>query len=195
MAELLATYTIRKSGLWNTRHEITGPEGKLGVLSMRRNGWGMVVSGVYQPEKGEVLSLRRDPGILRGQFSLWTEGREWLGSSLRSRFFRREIAFSTGNKPFRLLPLAGFGKGWRMLAPKTGEMARLIPGFLGRKTRLEVYRRVDTELWIFAYFVGSQAMAETWWPSRADEGESDSVPTSAPSAPPSPPGSAPSSKA
>ncbi len=177
MAELLATYTIRKSGLWNTTHEISGPEGKLGVLTMRRNGLGMVVSGAYRPEKGEVLLFRRDPGILRGQFSLWTEGREWLGSSLRSSFLRREIAFSTGNKPFRLLPLASFGKGWRMLAPKTGELARLIPGFLGRKTRLEVFRRVDTELWVFAYFVGSQASWETWWPGRADDGESDSVPT------------------
>jgi hypothetical protein len=177
MAEVLATYTIHKRGWWNTTHELQGPEGKLGTLLMQRNGWGMVVRGTYRPEKGEVLSFRRDPGILRSQFSLWTENREWLGSSLRSSFFRREIAFSTGNKPFRLLPLANFGRGWRMLAPKTGELARLLPNWTGSKTRLEVYRRVDPELLVFAYFIGSQVFKESWWPGRADDGDSESIPS------------------
>ena len=97
------------------------------------------------PEKGERLVLRREPGILRSQYSLWTEGREWLGSSLRPGFVQREIALSSGAKSYRLLPTASFGRGWRMLAPKTGEMARILHDGLGR-SRIEVYRRVDTEL-------------------------------------------------
>ena len=37
----------------------------------------------------EYTLVIRDPGLLRSQFSVWTEGREWLGSSLRWGWTRR----------------------------------------------------------------------------------------------------------
>ena len=84
MADPLATYHIRSRGWWTRTHDFTDAEGQpLGRLTVRRNSWGLVVSGEYRPEKGEILRIRRDPGLLRAQFSLWTEGGEWLGSSLR----------------------------------------------------------------------------------------------------------------
>jgi len=175
-AEAIATYRTRARGLPRSAYEIEGPDGKLGLLRVRRNGAGMIVGGRFEPVKGEVLTFRREPGILRGQFSLWTEGREWLGSSLRPGFVQREIALSTGAKSFRLLPTSSFGRGWRMLAPKTGEMARILPDGFGR-SRIEVYRRVDTELLLFAFFLSTQVQCESWWPARADEGESETIPT------------------
>jgi hypothetical protein len=169
MAETISTYTTRVSGLWSTRHEIHGPEGLLGTLSIERNARGTIVGGRYAPAKGEVLRFRRDPGLLRSQFSLWTDGREWLGSSLRWSFLRREISMATGNKPYRLVPLPGFRRGWRMFAPKTGEMARITPSTLRRSTRIDVFRRVDFELVVFAYFLGSQVYLESLWPGRSEE--------------------------
>lgn len=175
MAELVATYEVRVSGLWNTRHTVLGPEGELGVLTVERNGKGLITSGTWNPKKGEVLHLRRDPGLLRSQFSLWTEGREWLGSSLRWSFVGREIAVATGNKPYRLVPVPGFRRGWRMLAPKTGELARLQPAPFGRRARIEVSRRVDFELLMFAYFLGAQIWVESFWPGQAQEADQESV--------------------
>ena len=177
MAELIATYRTRVSGLWNTRHTISTAEEELGVLAIQRNGKGMIVRGTYTPKKGEVLHFRRDLGLLRSQFSLWTEGREWLGSSLRWSFLRREIAMATGNKPYRLLPLPGFRRGWSMVAPKTGEMARITPLPLRRASRIEVFRRLDFELLLFAYFLGSQIYTESFWPGREVLSEQESVPT------------------
>jgi hypothetical protein len=177
MPEVIATYSIRVTGLWNTRHALSKNGTALGVLTIERNGKGMIVRGTYTPEKGEVLHFRRDPGLLRSQFSLWTEGREWLGSSLRWSFLRREIAMATGNKPYRLLPRPGFRRGWSMYAPKTGEMARITPRFLQRGTQIEVFRRLDFELVLFAYFLGSQIYPESFWPGKEVSGEQESVPT------------------
>lgn len=177
MAEVVANYEVRVSGLWHTRATISGPEGKLGVLEFQRGAWGLVVWGKYVPEKGEVLHMRRDPGILRSQFSLWTEGREWLGAALRSSFLGREIAIPTGNKPYRLVPLPRFGRGWRLMAPKTGEMLRFSPTLLGRRTRIAVLRRIDFELVVFAYFLGSQIYRESWWPGRLEEADQESFST------------------
>jgi hypothetical protein len=176
MAERIATYHTRAHGFPRSAHEIDGPDGRLGVLHVERNGAGMIVRARFVPEKGERLAIRREPGILRSQYSLWTEGREWLGSSLRPGFVRREIALSTGAKSYRLLPTASFGRGWRVLAPKTGEMARILPDGLGR-SRIEVYRRMDAELLLFAFFLSVQVRGESWWPARADEGESETIPT------------------
>ncbi|MEZ5974749.1 MAG: hypothetical protein R3E96_07865 [Planctomycetota bacterium] len=62
------------------RHTIQDSEGRtLGVLTVTRNWRGMVIAGEYSPEKGEKLLLRREPGLQRAQFSLWTGDREWLG--------------------------------------------------------------------------------------------------------------------
>jgi hypothetical protein len=177
MPQAIATYTIRVSGFMSTRHEIQSDTGPLGVLTIRRNGKGLIVAGRYEPVKGEVLALRRDPGLLRSQFSLWTEGREWLGSSLRWSFVGREIALSTGTKPYRLVPLPGFRTGWRMVAPKTGDMARIRTSIFRRGSRIEVYRRVDFELVLFAYFLGWQLRLESLWPGREVEPEAENLTT------------------
>ncbi len=160
--EISSLYEVSISGLWAPRHTISGPDGPLGVLTVERNSRGMVTAGTYRPEKGEVLYFRRDPGLLRSQFSLWTEGHEWLGSSLRWNVVRRDIQLHTGSKPLRLLPIPGFRRGWQLVAPKTGEMARVTHSL--RKARIEVYRRVDFEVLVFAYFLGSFILLESLWP-------------------------------
>lgn len=178
MPETIATYRTRVSGLFRPRHVIVDAGGKeVGVLSISRNKKGVITGARYQPAQGEVLAIRRDPGILRSQFSCWTEGREWIGSSLRWSFFAREIALATGNKPYRLLPVAGLRRGWRMFAPKTGEMARIEPRGLGRGSTIQVFRRVDFELVLFAYFLGSQVYSESFWPGREVTDDQESVPT------------------
>lgn len=178
MPETIATYRTTVSGLFAPRHVILDAQGREeGVLTVRRDRKGLIVGGRYQPAQGEVLLIRRDPGILRSQFSCWTEGREWIGSSLRWSFFAREIALATGNKPYRLLPVAGLRRGWRMFAPKTGEMARIEPrGLLGGST-IGVFRRVDFELVVFAYFMASQVTFESLWPGREVSDDQESVPT------------------
>jgi hypothetical protein len=171
MADPTATYQVQISGLWSSTHRLSTAEGPLGVLTMERNGWGMVVAGRFSPVKGEVLVIRRDPGLLRSQFSLWTEGKEWLGSSLRWHVVRREIVLHTGSRPLRILPLTGFRCGWTLQAPKTGEMARIHGRPLGRKATIEVYRKVELELVVFSYFLAVQLMPESFWPGRNVEGE------------------------
>ncbi len=168
MPEVRKTYQVRVEGLWSAAHTIRGPKGDLGVLRTRRNAAGVVAGGRYEPSRGEVLVLRRDPGLRRGQFSLWTEAREWLGSSLRWSPFSREVVLHTGSRPLRVLPTPGFGRGWRLQAPQAGEMARILyPRPLGRAARLEVYRRMDFEILLFAYFLGSQSHRESFWPGPA----------------------------
>lgn len=164
-----ATYEVRVRGLFPRRHIVSGPDGDLGVMRLERNRWGMVVGGRYTPETGEVLLFRRDPGLLRSQFSLWTEGREWLGASLRWSFISREIYISTGGRPFRVVPLPGLRKGWRLVAPKTGEVARIRGRIFSRKVTIEVGRRMDLELVLFAYFLASQIMGESRWPGPEPE--------------------------
>jgi hypothetical protein len=160
---------VRVSGLWNTTHLISGEDGPLGTLQVRRNAWGMVVSGEYSPEKGENLLFRRDPGLVRSQFSLWTEAREWLGSSLRWSVRHREVSLSTGQKALRLLPLPGWGRGWLLVAPRTGEMVRMRLGALGRRGTIEIKRRADLELVVFAWFLGFQISWESLPPASASE--------------------------
>lgn len=169
MSDLKTSYTVRSSGLWSPRHAILDEEGnRLGTLSARRNRYGMIVSGEYRPEKGEVLFLRRDPGLLRAQFSLWTEGGEWLGSSLRWNVARRQIDMWTGSKPYRVVPSSGPGFGWRMVAARTGASARVRSGPLGRSHKIEVYRKTDFELVLFAFFLGSLSHWESFFPTALD---------------------------
>ncbi len=164
MVEAVSIYEVHSSGLWNTNHRFSRDGEELGVLRMERGRGGVVVSGRFAPTQGEVLVLRRDPGLLRSHFSLWTDGREWLGSSLRGHVVRREIVIHTGTKPLRILPLRGLRFGWTLQAPRTGEMARLLVTPLSRRARLEVYRKVDFELVVFTYFLGRQILRESWWP-------------------------------
>lgn len=165
----VAEYSTRVSGLWNSRHTLVGEDGDLGVLSVTRNATGTVTTGTYQPEKGEVLYFRRDPGLLRSQFSMWTDGREWLGSSLRWSYLRREVNIHNGGKPFRLMPLPGFQRGFSLYAPKTGENARIEAGLFGRGAKLETYRRVDFSLLVFSYFLSSQLLKGSFWPGPSKE--------------------------
>ena len=116
---------------------------------MRRNRFGVVVSGEYQPESGEVLVMRRNPGLLRAQFMMWTEGREWLASSMRWNVVRREITIWSGSKPYRVVPRTGLRRGWRIVATKTGEVARICAPLLGRGCTLEVFRKLDLEVLLF----------------------------------------------
>ncbi|MEM7306058.1 MAG: hypothetical protein AAF682_05275 [Planctomycetota bacterium] len=157
------------SGRWNQRHELLEGEQTLGVLTVERNRSGMVIQGEYQPEAGELYYFRRDPGLLRSQFSMWTDGREWLGSSLRWSFMGRAVHLSTGTKPYRLLPLPGFRRGWGLYAPKTGETAQIRVGMVGRAAELDVYRRIDISLLLFAYFLGSQIYGESLLPGPSPE--------------------------
>lgn len=169
----LHTFRVQVSGLWNTRHEFTrveedGSTVVEGVLSVSRGSWGRVTQAEYRPAKGEVLFIRRDPGLLRSQFSLWTDGNEWLGSSLRWGV-RRQIDLSTGSKPLYLLPVSGLRAGWGLYAPKSGENARMPSGLLGRSARLEVFRRLDFPLLVFAYFLGNQVLLESILPGPRPE--------------------------
>lgn len=172
MSAPAATYHTRVRGLWSPRHTllqtVDGEERPLGVLTVRRNRWGMVVAGQYRPERGEVLEFRRDPGLLRAQFSVWTEGREWLGSSLRWNVGRRQIDVWTGGKPYRIVPRSGFRRGWRVMATKTGQVAAIRAGWLGRGCTIELFRKMDLELLLFCYFLGSLTLVESMPPTSLD---------------------------
>lgn len=172
MAEPIRTLRTQVSGLWSPRHVIFEGDEQLGVLSVTRNGWGMVTAGMFRPEKGEVLHLRRDPGLLRAQFSIWTDEREWLGSSLRWATMKRQIDLWTGGKPYRLVPLPGLRRGWRMVATKTGEVARVEYGLLGRGAEIQLFRKTDFELLLFAYFLGAMVLSESMFPTSLDPVES-----------------------
>jgi hypothetical protein len=165
----IQVYDARVRGLWDRRHTISSEGETLGELSIQRRWWGMVAHGEFRPIRGEVLTFRRDPGLLRSQFSLWTDGREWLGSSLRWSNLAREVHISSGNKPFRLLPVEGLSFGWSLYAPKTGESARIFTSPFSGRSRLEVYRRLDFPLLLFAYFLGTQILFESLLPGPAPE--------------------------
>ncbi|HIG87537.1 MAG TPA: hypothetical protein EYQ25_10875 [Planctomycetes bacterium] len=170
MSQALRTICIKKKGLWNRTHLLSDEEGQpLGTLSVSRNRWGMVVAGEYRPEAGEVLRIRRDPGLLRGQFSLWSEDGEWLGSSLRWAFLRRQIDIWTGSKPLRIVPARGFSRGWRVIATKTGEAASIKLG-LG-SAQIQQLRKINFELLLFAHFLGSLTPYESFWPTAMDAEE------------------------
>lgn len=177
MTDALQTYTFSSSGLFTPRYVVSDTDGKLGELRVKRNHWGLISGATYRPEKGEVLQFKRDPGLLRAQFSMWTEDREWLSSSLRWSFFSRPITIHTGTKPQTLLPLPGFRAGWKLMAPKTGEMARLTTGLISSKARLEVFRRMDFELVLFAFFLGSLTKCEFLWTGPVEHRVKESQPS------------------
>lgn len=169
MPQALRTFRTRVRGLWSPRHEILDDEGQpLGTLAVRRNRWGMVVGGEYRPEQGEVLFFERNPGLLRGQFSLWTDHREWLGSSLRPHPARRQIDVWTGGKPYRVVPRTGLRRGWRVVATKTGEVAEIQAGLLSRNSKIVLQRKMDFELLLFCYFLGSMVLTESILPTSLD---------------------------
>jgi hypothetical protein len=172
----IKSYTTRVSGFWNTSHSFYEGDELVGTLEVSRNALGLAISGKFTPDKGEVLLFRRDPGILRSQFSLWTDRREWLGSALRWSFLGRVINISTGSKPLRLIPLPGFRRGWRLLAPKSGEMVRISARPFSRGSVIDVHRRMDFEQVLFAYYLGAQLLSESFWPGPAEQSSKSPVP-------------------
>ena len=168
MSEAIATYRTEASGLFSPRHIVYRDDERVGVLDVRRGAWGMAVAATWRPERGEVIEIRRDPGLLRSQFSVWTEGKEWLGSSLRWSFFRRQVDLWTGGRPYRLVPTPGFGRGWRMVASKTGEAVRIEHGLFSRNAKIQVFRKTELELVLFAYFLGTLNLQESIFPTALD---------------------------
>lgn len=169
MADKSKTYRSKIAGLWTPRHTILDEEGQtLGLLTVHRNWRGMIVGGHYHPEKGEKLVFRRDPGLQRAQFSLWTEEGEWLGSSLRPKPLVRRIDVWNSVRPFRVVPKRGFGRGWRIIASKTGEVASIEQPLFPRTSEWTAQRKVDFELLLFCYFLGSMSPMESLMPTSLD---------------------------
>ncbi|MCA9000859.1 MAG: hypothetical protein KDB61_02975 [Planctomycetes bacterium] len=169
MAPKTQTFSTRVSGWWAPKHTILDEAGEtLGVLSVHRNWRGMIMGGEYVPKKGEKLIIRRDPGLQRAQFSLWTDTREWLGSSLRPRLIQRRIDVWSGVRPYRIVPKAGFGRGWRIIASKTGEVATISQPLLPRRSQWVIHRKTDFEMMLFCYFLGSLSPSESFLPSSLD---------------------------
>jgi hypothetical protein len=56
-------------------------------------------------------------------------------------------------------------------------MARIEPAGFGRGSTIQVFRRIDFELVLFAYFLGSQVYSESFWPGREVTDDQESVPT------------------
>ena len=169
MSKPRETYRTRVSGFWSPKHTFLDEDGKeIGKLTVRRNRVGLIVGAEYRPERGEVLDFRREPGLLRAQFSVWTEGREWLGSSIRQGIARRTVELWTSTRPYRLVPRLGFSRGWRMVATKTGLVAEIQHGLLSRNATLEVHRKLDFELLLLGYFVGNLALNESLPPTSLE---------------------------
>ena len=169
MADPKATYSTRVSGILRPRHTVLDGDGKeLGVLDVRRNRLGLIVSGTRKPAKGEVLEFRRDPGILRAQFSVWTDAREWLGSSIRPGTLRRTVEMCTGGTAMRLVPTLGFSRGWRIVGPRSGRIAELRYGWFSGGAKMAVYRKLDFELLLFSYFIGGLALWESALPTSLE---------------------------
>jgi len=176
MPEAIQTYTIQSSG-FGRRHRVSDQDGERGVLTLDRR-FGRIHQAQYHPsKKGEVLTFRPEPGMLPNQYSVWNEHREWLGSSLRWNMFKREILVNTGSRPYRVIPLPSLTRGWRLCAPKTGEMCRFDAGLVGGKTRIEVYRRMDFDLLLFAYFVGTRNLLLSIWPGPTLDADNEAVPS------------------
>lgn len=170
MADPVSVYTARASGLWNTRHEIALEGGEVqGELRLVRGPLGWIGRGEYRPVKGAVMLFQRDPGLVRGQFTMTSESREWIGSSVRFNPFKPVFEINTGGKPYFLAGVPGLGRGWALYAPKTGEVARIAPDLLGRGARIEVLRKTQFPLLLFAYFLGCPIYCETLLPGPSPE--------------------------
>ncbi len=169
MAKHLKTFTTRVSGFLSPRHTVIDEDGKeIGVIQVRRNRLGMIVSGTWTPEKGEVLVFKRQPGLLRAQFACWTEAREWLGSSIRPGVMRRTVEISTGAKSVRLVPRLALGRGWRVVGAKSALVAQIDHGWLNRGAKIETFKKFDLELLLFSYFLGGLALWESALPTALE---------------------------
>jgi hypothetical protein len=65
-----------------------------------------------------------------------------------------------------------------MFAPRPARWPRIEPAGFGKSgSTIQVFRRVDFELVLFAYFLGSQVYSESFWPGREVTDDQESVPT------------------
>ena len=67
-----------------------------------------------------------------------------------------------------MVPRRGFGRGWRVVATKTGESAEIRTSLLGRGSKILQHRKMDFELLLFCYFLGSISLAESLLPTSLD---------------------------
>ena len=111
MPEPIKTLRTKVRGFWSPRHTFQDAEGNtLGVLTVKRNRWGMCVSAEYRPEKGEVLFLRRDPlprqvagAALRDRTPARRGPQRGLRARARSRRGRGRAGALRARAPARLL--------------------------------------------------------------------------------------------
>ena len=150
-----APYIVRPQGLLNPTFQFEREGEVLGHMRRERAlGIGRLRASLYTPLSGEPISVQRDPGLLRSQFSAWSQihggqGREWLGSSINYEVLGREITLHNGTKPFRLIPTKAFGMGWELHAPKTGLVATFKKK--GRAVEIHLDRRVDFFLLLLSF--------------------------------------------
>lgn len=161
-----APYIVRAKGLINPEFTFEREGDVLGTMKRDRK-LGRLMGSVYVPVQGETITVQRDPGLLRNQFSAWSQihggqGREWLGSSINYGLIGREVTLHNGTKPFRLVPTKAFGTGWELHAPKTGLVATFIKRGSTVEVRLE--RRVDFFLLLLAFHNIATAWLKSVWP-------------------------------
>lgn len=167
-AKAKAPYLVRAKGLVNPAFEFEREGQVLGTMRRTRLlGCLRLQGAVYEPVQGETITIQRDPGLLRSQFSAWSQvhggqGREWLGSSINYGIIGREISLHNGTKPFRLIPSKTFGPGWELHAPKTGLTATFKKVSGGIEIGLE--RRVDFFLLLLAFHNVATARLASIWP-------------------------------
>lgn len=165
MSEVLATYTVRALGPWGSRQEISQDGTVQGELRLHRAPLGYVRKAEYRPIKGELWTIERNPGLVRSQFTMWTEKREWLGSSVRFSYLRPLVELDTGGKPYHLAASPRWGPGWTLYAPKTGAVANISVGLRGG--RIDVFRKTQFPLLVFAWFLASRSRLESLVPGSA----------------------------
>jgi hypothetical protein len=67
-----------------------------------------------------------------------------------------------------------------VIASRTGEVATIRLGLLGRAARIEMQRKMDPELLLFCYFLGSLTSMESFFPSWLDRAVPSPARASAP---------------
>jgi hypothetical protein len=85
-----------------------------------------------------------------------------------------------------VVPLSGLRTGWTIQAPRTGELARLEGGLVLRSMRLDVYKKLEFEQLLFAYFLAWQVRREAFWPGPMQDEDPSLAPAPKPQSGPGP---------
>jgi len=80
----------------------------------------------------------------------------------------RRIDVWNSVRPYRVVPKRGLGRGWRIIASKTGEVASIEQPLFPRKSQWTAQRKLDFELLLFCYFLGSMSPMESVMPTSLD---------------------------